>query len=241
MYNKTQGLYRVPAQFEEYFKENYLNKFIEAVEYSYDGEICIKSKEFDSIYKKEIKKFTDWISTNEALTLFNNASKNELWLKYCSGTVAKWEMDSIGYYTKIHELEENNINDYYTLVDFNELPTEPEIIYKVNEKNGREFKQMKLFTIAGVVVDKNKTKKIVTLSTTFGVVEVKLYRESFAFYDKKTETEDGWFKRGTKLLITGFRRGESFIPRTYFDSTFRDSIYKINYINGKILLREKSN
>lgn len=238
MYNKTQGLYRIPSKYIKIFEENYMDRFIEAIEYDDEGSICLKSKEFNNIYKEAIKEFDSWIKGEEALKLFNLSAKNELWFKYCSGSISKWEMDSIGYYTNLHELEEMKINNYYKLSNFNELPSEPKVLFKINQRTGREYKQMELTNIAGVVVDKNKNKKIVTLSTTYGVVDVKMSQELFAYYDKKTD-EDSWFKRGTKLLVNGFRRGEVFVPRVYTDSAFRSTFFKIEQINNKVILRDK--
>lgn len=240
MYNKTQGLYKIPNKCVRIFEENYMDRFIEAIEYDDEGSICLKSKEFNNIYKEVNKDFDSWIKGEEALRLFNLSAKNELWFKYCSGSIAKWEMDSIGYYTDLHELEEMKINKYYKLSNFNELPSEPKVLFKINQRTGREYKQMELTNIAGVVVDKNKNKKIVTLSTTYGVVDVKMSQELFAYYDKKTD-EDSWFKRGTKLLVNGFRRGEVFVPRVYTDSTFRSTFFKIEQINNKVILRDKDN
>ena len=239
MYNKTQGLYKVPKSCLTIF-ENHINVFLDAVEYSDEGDLCLKSKEFNTIYKKEFSPLSDWIKSEEALNLFNASSKNELWFKYCLGTVSKWEMDSIGYYTNKHELDEINISNYYKLSDFNTLPSEPKSVLKTNPRTGREYKQMELVTLAGVVVDKNKNKKIVTLSTLHGVVDVKLQQEAFAYYDKKTE-EDSWFKRGTKLLVNGFRRGEVFVPRVYFDSIFDSTFLKIEENSGRLILKKKNN
>ena len=37
---------------------------------------------------------------------------------------------------------------------------------------------------------------------------------------KKTVVEKSWFQRGTKLIITGMKRDDTFIPKKYKSTTF---------------------
>ena len=39
--------------------------------------------------------------------------------------------------------------------------------------------------------------------------------------------EKGWFVRGTKLLVTGFRRDDTFVGKTYKNNGFHQ-LYKMN-------------
>ena len=50
----------------------------------------------------------------------------------------------------------------------------------------------------------------------------------------KTVLDDSWFKRGNKLVLTGIRRGDNFVPKKYKSTTY--SLFtKINKIeNGFI-------
>ena len=87
------------------------------------------------------------------------------------------------------------------------------------------------------------------------VISVKFQQGQFAFYDKtisivdedkgsKITLENGWFSRGQKLLITGFRRGDQFRPKRYKNSIYQHSVAKIVNIdeNGNIdLLSERAN
>ena len=78
--------------------------------------------------------------------------------------------------------------------------------------------------------DKDKNKNTVTLLTPTGVVNVKIYKNQFAIYDKQLSQkgEDGkkhvieasWFARGTKLMVQGIRRGDDFIPKKSKKSIF---------------------
>jgi hypothetical protein len=43
--------------------------------------------------------------------------------------------------------------------------------------------------------------------------------------------EKGWMTRGTKLMVTGFRRDDQFVAKTY-THTATHQIYKINVVNG---------
>ena len=53
----------------------------------------------------------------------------------------------------------------------------------------------------------------------------------------KKVKEKGWFTRGTKLMITGFRRDDMFVAKTY-KNTSTHQIYKILNVedNGDVLL-----
>ena len=84
-----------------------------------------------------------------------------------------------------------------------------------------------------------------------GVVLVKFYKGQFGFYDRqisevnengeKTKLEDSWFARGTKLLITGYRRDEQFVPKKYGDSIFKHTVQLIKAINndGTLVLQSE--
>ena len=195
----------------------------------------IHSKEFNKIYRDKNIEFETWLKSQDALDRMNYCAKNEVWMKYCSGSLAKWEMDSISYYTDRHELEEMDLSQFYNVDKFNELPRIPETVVYNNPRNGKQYKRNKLSLIAGTVVDKNKSKNMVTLNTQHGIVEVKLHKATFSHYDRKTPDESSWFTRGTKLIIVGFRREESFIPRTYPESAFTSNIMKIEQMStGRI-------
>ena len=110
--------------------------------------------------------------------------------------------------------------------------------------------RFRLSRIAGTVIDKNKDRHTVTLLTLYGGVQVKFYKGQFGFYDKKIvdikddgtkeNLEDSWFARGTKLLITGFRRDEQFVPKKYNDSIYRHSVQLIKNIDENGMLELQS-
>ena len=97
-----------------------------------------------------------------------------------------------------------------------------------------------LVKIAGTCIAKNKDKATVTLLTTTGVVNVKLRKEQFAFYDKqisqinekgeKKIIEKSWFTRGNMIIVQGIRRDNQFFAKKYA-STPGHTIYKISKVN----------
>lgn len=232
MINKTQGVYKV-GTFADFYGID-INNFVEAIEYDDNGILCLNSKEFDKKYKNIQQTFEAWVKSEDALDRYNYCLRNEVWLKYCTGTLAKWEMDSICYYTNVHELEEMGIERYYSLSSFSALPKEP-VTYMETVRNRygieKEYKRTKIYCIAGVVVEKNKAKSMITLSTTDGVVDVKLNKDTFANFDRKLPDEASWFTRGTKLMLVGYRRGETFVPRVYNNSMYESPIMKLE-MNG---------
>ena len=235
MINKTQGYYRIPKDVVSYFENVLMTDCSEAMDYDDEGNLVLNSKEFNKVYKVKNANFEAWLKSQDALDRMNYCAKNEVWMKYCSGSMAKWEMDSISYYTDKHELDEMYLSQFYNVDKFNELPRTPEITMYTNPRNGREYKRNKLALIAGTVVDKNKTKSMITLNTQHGIVEVKLHRATFSHFDRKTPEEASWLTRGTKLIVVGFRREESFIPRVYPESAFTSNIMKIEQMqSGRI-------
>lgn len=212
------------------------------------GATKIIKKEFDKFFNKLITPVKEWISTNEALKLFNQKTiasyTLENWDKYCNGSLSTWEMDSLSCYFSGHELE--NIDESkYSISNYNDMPENP-IIYEEKEK----YNKYVLYKIAGTVLDKNKNRHTITLLTKYGVVTVKFYAGQFGNYDKQVSKidkdtgknkilEKSWFKRGNKLIISGFRRGDQFVSKKYWNSIYQHSVILIEDIkeNGNLVLK----
>ena len=62
-------------------------------------------------------------------------------------------MDSLCFYHGEHELA-NVDKERYGIIDFNKLPTEPEVDYFF-KRNGKQIPIYKLFRIIGTVIAKN--------------------------------------------------------------------------------------
>ena len=188
----------------------------------------ISQKTWDALYKKAMEPMREYLKENsvEVLNSLNNALIQEQWDKYALGNISKWEMDSVSFYSHIHELEYST----RTFSNFFELPEEPIVDYTFTTKNGQEVKMFKLSCIAGTVIDKNKLKNTVTLLTPDGVVTVKVYKNQYSQFDKQLSErgEDGkkhvveasWFKKGTLLMVQGIRKGNDFIPKKSKNSLY---------------------
>ena len=138
-------------------------------------------------------------------------------------------MDSLSCYIHEHELAHIDL-DWYGLSDFEELPENPELERFLPMK-GTQIPIYKLNRIAGTVLDRDKSKKTITLLTTTGVVTVRIYGNVFAQYDKQISVRgaDGkkhilqksWFSRGSKIIVVGIKQGETeFLAKKYSRTPF---------------------
>lgn len=209
--------------YEKYFDNNLLfNVKIQNDE----KEGMIKQSIWDNIYKNGMNPVRKWMKENQKKILeeLNNRLFEEVAEKYTLGNLSKWEMDSLSFYYHEHELEKLK-SDIYSISDYNKLPQEPEIERTFPTKDGTEINIYKIHRIAGTVIDKNKNKGQVTLLTPTGVVTVKVWKNQFASWDKQISVKDSegkkhvieksWFTRGNKLIITGIKRDDTFIPKKY--------------------------
>ena len=213
-----------------------------------NGITCIIQDKWDKIYQKEMDKAREWLKDNkEILKAYNLSLFKEVWDKYAAGTISKWEMDALCFYHGPHELQE--VNTYkYGIVDFFSLPSEPQVDYFF-KRGGNKIPIYKLHRIIGTVIGKNDNKSTVTLLTTTGVTTVKFSREYYAMFKKqisqigadgkKHVVEKSWFTRGTMIMVTGFRRDDMFVGKTYA-ATKGHQLYKITkVIDGDIVLQHE--
>ena len=184
----------------------------------------IDSAKWDAhVYTPEMNKIKIYITKNHDILLeqLNKILFMEEWNKYASGDELQWELDSLNLYysghpltgmelsipvmtTQLQNVEENKIDGFFLI-------------------KGKEIPRMYLYSIFGTVLDKNTTKGIVTLQTPDGIIDVKIYKDLFALYNHSYAAivngevfeENSFFDKGTHLLITGIKRGETFIPKTY--------------------------
>ena len=225
--------YRLDQRFAEpFFFEYFETNMQEEKDYEYDeqGNILVKRGSIDREFNKLVASFKKKVlCSKEMLEAINHKRFLDKWNEKVEGNISKWEMDSLSFYYHEHELAHVN-KAKYLISDFESLPEKPKITeYYVYR--GKERPRFKLTRICGTVLDKDKNKHFITLLTTDGVVTVKFYKGQFSFYDKqiselnedgsKTVLESSWFKRGNKLLITGYRREDQFVPKKYVDSAYR--------------------
>lgn len=236
----------------DFFNINFINDMQENRDYKYDenGNIMVamgttRKGSFESIYKEKLTNFNKWLNTKECVDLYNQILFKEIEDKEMQGNISTWEMESINFYYHEHELKNVDV-DKYDVHNFYDLSEEPTVIGHT-KYNGKQYPKFKLYRIVGTVLDRDKNKHIVSILTPTGVVQIKFHQGQFAFYDKtlsiidedtgkKSVVEGSWFARGTKLLVTGFRRGEQFLPKRYKNSIYQHSVSKITSIDKDGLL-----
>ncbi len=212
-----------------------------------NGITCILQTKWDKIYQKEMDETRNWLkeNQNEVLNQYNNLLFNETWNKYATGNISAWEMESLCFYYHEHELA--NIDKHkYGIVNFSTLSYEPEVDYFF-KRAGRDIPIFKLYKITGTIISKNNTKASVAILTTDGVVNVKFTKEYYAMYNRqisevqadgsKKVLEKGWFSRGTKIMVTGYRREDTFVAKTY-KATSTHQLYRIMNVEGRNITLE---
>ena len=242
--NKKVGKYYVFDEdslnfYSQYYDLNELDVII--------GITYILQTKWDKIYQKEMDEARNWLKENqdEVLNQYNNLLFNETWNKYATGNISAWEMESLCFYYHEHELA--NIDKHkYGIVNFSTLSYEPEVDYFF-KRAGRDIPIFKLYKIAGTIISKNNTKASVAILTTDGVVNVKFTKEYYAMYNRqisevqadgsKKVLEKGWFSRGTKIMVTGYRREDTFVAKTY-KATSTHQLYRIMNVEGRNITLE---
>ena len=207
-----------------FYEENFDMDLLVASEVE-GAQLMIKQTDWKKLYDKQMNYIRTYIKENQKdlLEKVNSKLFNDIWDKYCLGSLSQWEMDSVSYYSHEHELAGVDTK-YYGFSDFKELDETPDIERVIMIK-GKEVPIFKIRRIIGTVLDRDKLKKTVTLLTTSGVVMVKIYGDVFTHYDKqisekgadgkKHVIEKSWLSRGNKIIVTGIRRDNDFLAKKY--------------------------
>lgn len=187
---------------------------------------AILQKDWKKQYDKVMAKAKEYLKEHqeEMLEALNSKMVEEIWEKDAAGGYAHWEMESLGMYYAPHEL--SNLQGWkYGVADFNSLSEDPEVDYYF-KRNGSKIPIYKTYRLAGTVIAKDDLhSSISVLTTDSGVVNVKMTRDLFAMYNRrisevqadgtKKVREQGWFQRGTLVLLTGYRRQNTFVLKAY--------------------------
>lgn len=226
----TKDGYSLDNHSVDFFSKNFDDSILIHVEINGNEKTAILPKAaWDNLYQKAMNPVRAWMKENQQQILeqLNQLLRDEVIEKYAKGSLSKWEMDSLSFYYHEHELA--NLNKRaYSIDDFTELKND-EVDYFFS-KNRRQIPIYKIHRIAGTVIDKNKNKNMITLLTPSGVVTVKIWKNQFGAWDKQISEKDidgkkhvlekSWFTRGNKLIITGIRRDDTFIPKKYKNTSF---------------------
>lgn len=195
----------------------------------------INEKYWDAIYDAEMNKPRAYIKAHhdELLAKLNQQLFEEEYNKYADGDQLQWELDSLNFYYNGHPLSKVELPVEVTPVG-NLMENEFDGFWMIK---GKQVPKHMLRTIMGTVIDKDKTKGLVTLQTVDGgVIDIKVFKQQFARYShvitsedaegEKDILEDSFFEKGTHLVVTGILRGEVFVPKVYKNTGF-DAILKV--------------
>jgi DNA polymerase-3 subunit alpha len=179
----------------------------------------------------------DYLSNNQDKfkDALQAAEIQSIWDSSCKGSLSAWEMEAVGFYYHDHELL-NCSHPEFKFINFFEQPELP-IPDRYMKYKERDIPVYELVSICGTVLDKNSYKHTVTLLTPHGVVTVKCVAEQYSQYDKqiskpnketgkKEVIERSWFKRGTRLVVNGWRSNDQFMARSR-QSENKHAFYKI--------------
>ena len=229
-------------------KPNYPLDFdidLRAIEFLYElgyenlieNDHLLNMKKWDKIYQSYMNVFRKWLQEEgkEVLKELNTRIFKADWDKYAGkANLSAWEMEVLCFYKHEHELS-NVKKDKYGLKNFFDLPVEPEIEHTFY-RGAKAINLFKLSRICGTCIAKNKTKSIVTILTTDGVVNVKFRKDYFALFDKqisekgsdgkKHVIEKSWFNRGNMIMVQGIRLGDVFVTKKYA-SSIGHQLYRI--------------
>ena len=225
--------------------------FLVEIDYSHliEANDLLSMKSWDKVYQAYMDTFRNWLRehSTEILTELNTRIFKADWDKYIpKNNLSAWEMEVLCFYYHPHELLNVNM-DKYGLTNFNNIPKEPEID-RTFIKGDKTINLFKLYHICGTCIAKNKSKGIVTILTTTGVVNVKFRKEYFALFDKRISergsdgvkhiVEKSWFDRGNMIIVQGIRSGDDFITKKYASSAGHQ-LYRILNIeqNGNLILQ----
>jgi DNA polymerase-3 subunit alpha len=197
-----------------------------------DGKLWVKISALERIKKTAVAPVMDWLNSERGRDAFSKAmiaeAANAQMAEVMQGTPSDWEMETLVYYHSGHPLAKVDRAEY-GIRPFDTLPEEP-TQHQVTTRDGRQYMAYdNIATIVGTVVNADRNKHIVSLLTPDGVVNVKFFKNNYATYaqklsyndpanpKRKITIEDSWFKRGTKLLINGYRRENMFFAKGSFD------------------------
>lgn len=216
---------------QPFFTEHYSE---DPIRYVSNGYYVISEKLFIKETGSLIQPLKQWFASEEALSAYNEWLYKQLWQENAKGTESAWSMNTLNYYDKEHELAHVN-EKLYGIENFFDLPEEPETYDTYSYYIGGELKvfpKYKITRIAGTVINADNSHHMIHLLTRQGCVPVKFDKGTYAFYNKKIGNEKSWFTRGTKLIITGYRKDQNFKPKRYNDTIYQHRCSRIDNFNA---------
>ena len=218
--NRIEG--RNKEKMNEDIEKTFIQNYSKEVEYEFtNGELSIDMKSWKKYYNKAISPLKEEIKKDKYAKEFTKKKRQEYWLEECSGTIPEWEIETILFNTDTFVVDTEQVHERHEISEFKELPNAP-----LKGKNKRGFPEYEISAITGVVTGSNHQKKLVYLLTKeSGVIILKMNRKLYGQYHEKTEHSDSFWERGTKLVVLGYKNGESFQVRG--NNIYRKPIIKI--------------
>lgn len=239
---KVSGGYKLEDKYYDFYDNHFdIDKLVPQENY-----LLLPETVWKKSYDAAMAPAKSWVTANkqELLDKLNNALFQETWDKYAAGSYSAWEMAALGFYYHDHELLSID-ESTYGIVEFNSLPEEPMIEHEF-KRGDRVIPIFETTRICGTVIAKDDTKSSISILTkNSGVVNVKFTLDYYAKYNQRISElgtdgvkhvmEQGWFQRGTLVVINGFRRGNTFVAKKY-KKTPSHQLYKITSLldNGLI-------
>lgn len=203
-------------------EQEFIKKYSKHVDYKFTDELEIDIKSFEKYYNKEVKPLKEEIKKPIYAKEFTKKKRQEYWLKECQGSISEWEIDTILFNSNGFVIDTEQVSERHKITEFNDLKNLPFI-----GTNERGFREYEISAITGVVVGYNNQKKLVyVLTKGSGVVTIKMSRKKYTHYQEKTEADDSWWLRGTKLVLLGYKNGEAFYVKG--NQIYRKPVIKIN-------------
>ena len=203
-------------------EQEFIKKYSKHVDYKFTDELEIDIKSFEKYYNKEIKPLKEEIKKPVYAQEFTKKKRQEYWLKECQGSISEWEIDTILFNSNEFVVDTEQVSERHKITEFDDLKNLPFI-----GTNERGFREYEISAITGVVVGYNNQKKLVyVLTKESGVVTIKMSRKKYTHYQEKTEADDSWWLRGTKLVLLGYKNGEAFYVKG--NQIYRKPVIKIN-------------
>jgi DNA polymerase-3 subunit alpha len=240
--SKLKEYYVLDESSQEFYFENNFGLDIENIKRGIEVVIAIDAVKWEKVYDKYMENVRKFIVANHDALLeeYNKKAFEEEWNKYAAGNVLQWELEALNFYHSGHELNGIAKTMHHEITAIQNIK-EDDVIGMFNI-DGKSFPKYKIRHIIGTVLDKDKLKHTVTLSTPEGVIMIKVYRSQFSKYDQVLSTvaddgtknliQDSFFKKGTHLMVTGIKRGDMFVPKVYKEIGIAPML-KIEIENGK--------
>ena len=220
--------------YEKYFDVDLLEEI--------NGKLFISEKEFEKQYKNLIRPLQEEIKDPLLLEKVNKTILKQTLIKELKNKYDRsaWEMETMCFYFSGHELNQVDLNEY-GLENFSDLEDKEVESYFTPRGKRMAVPLYRISTIIGTVVSKNKTRATISLNTPDGIVEVKFNKEFFSLFDKritkpidskkKQVIEESWFKRGTILMVSGYRDEDIFRCKVYKKSK-KHRLYRVYKISN---------